>query len=148
MSLLACTNLFGVVVRIAPRATMRFAPDSPKKLGGFNKPISCPGCLSGRYAVHVIKFQSSQKQLGNAVLAFFSDSSGRITAEYSMVRSQWPGSSCKFVSQGAGDDVLSAVASTWFEPIRPRCRSACRVASCTIARTRPAIAECSCLPVC
>jgi transposase-like protein len=26
---LACLNLFGVVVGIAPRATMRFAPDDP-----------------------------------------------------------------------------------------------------------------------
>lgn len=30
MSLLACVNLFGVVLGIAPRATMRFAPDGPK----------------------------------------------------------------------------------------------------------------------
>lgn len=26
---LACLNLFGVVVGVAPRATMRFAPDDP-----------------------------------------------------------------------------------------------------------------------
>lgn len=105
MSLLACTNLFGVVVRIAPRATMRFAPDSPKKLGGFKRPISCPGCPSGRYAVHVIKFQSSQKQLGDAVLAVFSNNSGRITVEYSMVRGHCPSRSCQFVGECAGDDV-------------------------------------------
>jgi hypothetical protein len=30
MPLLACVNLFGVVLGLAPRATMRFAPDGPK----------------------------------------------------------------------------------------------------------------------
>jgi hypothetical protein len=105
MPLLACTNLFGVVVRITPRATMRFAPDSPKKLGGFNEPISCPGFPSGRYAVHVIKFQSSQNQSSDLVLIVLSNSSRALAAEYSMVRRHCPGRSSKFVSQCAGDNV-------------------------------------------
>jgi Transposase zinc-binding domain len=36
---LACLNLFGVVVRTASRATMRLAPEDPVKLGGFQKPL-------------------------------------------------------------------------------------------------------------
>ncbi|TKC80078.1 hypothetical protein FAZ69_30170 [Trinickia terrae] len=38
---MACLNLSGVVVGIAPRATMRVAPDGPKKPFGFESRFFC-----------------------------------------------------------------------------------------------------------
>jgi hypothetical protein len=38
---LACLNLSGVLVGITPRATMRVAPDDPKKPLGFESRIYC-----------------------------------------------------------------------------------------------------------
>lgn len=53
---LACLNLFGVIVGIAPRATMRFAPDDPNQWIGFEKPLWHSGSSAGRCAVYVINF--------------------------------------------------------------------------------------------
>ncbi|MBC8752916.1 hypothetical protein F6X42_43395 [Paraburkholderia sp. WC7.3b] len=61
---MACQNLSGVIVGIAPRATMRIAPDGPKKLHRLQEPFPFSGFPSGRCAVHVIKFQRSQNQIG------------------------------------------------------------------------------------
>ncbi|HEY0844819.1 MAG TPA: hypothetical protein VGE12_05600, partial [Noviherbaspirillum sp.] len=48
------------------RATMRVAPDDPKKARGFNQqPIFMSGYSSGRCAVHVIQFLQSQNQVVN-----------------------------------------------------------------------------------
>src|SRR6476620_9450104 len=50
---LACLNLSGVCWG-TPRATMRVAPDDPKKPLGFIKPIFMSGSSPGRLAVHII----------------------------------------------------------------------------------------------
>ncbi|WP_218921327.1 hypothetical protein, partial [Burkholderia sp. RF4-BP95] len=58
-----CTNLSGVVVRNAPRATMRIAPGGPDNSCSFGKLVNLSGCPPGRFAVHVINNQQSQNQM-------------------------------------------------------------------------------------
>jgi hypothetical protein len=66
MSLLACVNLFGVVVGITPRATMKFAPDSPKNGSSLKDLFSEQVCRQAAVPFTSSIFQSSQNQLGDS----------------------------------------------------------------------------------
>ncbi|WP_272691452.1 hypothetical protein [Providencia sp. PROV132] len=47
------------------RASMSSAPDAPLKPARLHKPFFILGLSSGRQAVHVINYQSSQNQMSN-----------------------------------------------------------------------------------
>lgn len=63
--MVACLNLSGVIMDNYARALMSSAPDVPLKPARLHKPFFILGLSSGRQAVHVINYQSSQNQMGN-----------------------------------------------------------------------------------
>lgn len=69
LAVLACSNLFGVCLKLVLRATMRVAPGDPKNCLRLRKPYYLTGSSSGWHAVSVINILQSQNQIGTAFAA-------------------------------------------------------------------------------
>src|SRR5215469_2037200 len=65
-AVLACPNLSGVVVRKAPRATMKFAPAVPIKLCGFRSLFTCRGVPQAGVPFTSSGFSRRKSRGGNA----------------------------------------------------------------------------------
>lgn len=109
MPFLACVNLFGVVVRIAPRATMRFAPDGPKNGSSledlFSEQVCRQATVPFTSSIFSRRKTSWVSRKSESKTARSGRRFSRPSVEHGIAGSDCPCRSGQLVGQRAGNDV-------------------------------------------